>query len=34
MKRDAIPEEEIRAKYTDNELVLLGDKSPLFRYKL
>ncbi|KAK7214625.1 hypothetical protein V2G26_002628 [Clonostachys chloroleuca] len=31
-KRDAIPESEIRAKYTEEELHELGDISPLFRY--
>uniref|UniRef100_A0A8H7K1Y2 Major facilitator superfamily (MFS) profile domain-containing protein n=1 Tax=Bionectria ochroleuca TaxID=29856 RepID=A0A8H7K1Y2_BIOOC len=31
-KRDAIPESEIRAKYTEEELHELGDSSPMFRY--
>ncbi|ETN46418.1 uncharacterized protein HMPREF1541_00602 [Cyphellophora europaea CBS 101466] len=31
-KRDAISEQEVRAKYTDEELMVLGDKSPLYRY--
>lgn len=31
-KRDAIPAEEIHAKYTDQELSDMGDRSPLFRY--
>lgn len=31
-KRDEMPESEIRAKYTEEELVNLGDRSPLFRY--
>ncbi|KAL1855819.1 hypothetical protein VTK73DRAFT_8461 [Phialemonium thermophilum] len=31
-KRAAVPEEEIRAKYTDQELSEMGDLSPLFRY--
>lgn len=33
-KRAAIPEEEIRAKYSEQELADLGDKSPLYRYTL
>lgn len=33
-KRDAMDEDDIRAKYTDEQLARLGDKSPLFRYKL
>lgn len=32
-KKAAIPEEEIRARYTDAELVGLGDRSPLFRFQ-
>lgn len=32
--RDAIPEDEIRAKYTDDELALMGDQSPLYRHRL
>ena len=31
-KRAAISEEEVRAKYTEEELVEMGDESPLFRY--
>ena len=31
-KRDAMDEGEIRAKYSEVELIELGDKSPLFRY--
>jgi hypothetical protein len=31
-KRDAMDENEIRAKYSEVELIELGDKSPLFRY--
>ncbi|KAK5464892.1 hypothetical protein LTS15_001455 [Exophiala xenobiotica] len=31
-KRDQMSEEEIRAKYTEEELLDLGDKSPLYRY--
>lgn len=27
-------EEEIRAKYTDEELEKMGDRSPLFKYTL
>jgi MFS family permease len=30
-KRDLVPIEEIRAKYTEEELTELGDKSPLYR---
>jgi MFS family permease len=33
-KRAAIPIEEIRAKYTDEELEKMGDRSPLFKYTL
>lgn len=33
-RRDAIPEEEIRAKYSEQELADMGDKSPLYRYTL
>lgn len=33
-KRTLIPEEEIRAKYTDEELLIMDDKNPLFRYTL
>ncbi len=32
-KRDAMSEEEIRQKYTDDELAEMGDESPLFRYQ-
>ncbi|KAJ9638747.1 hypothetical protein H2204_004223, partial [Knufia peltigerae] len=31
-KRDQMNEEEIRAKYTEEELLDMGDKSPLYRY--
>lgn len=31
-KRAAIPAEEVHAKYTDQELSEMGDRSPLFRY--
>lgn len=31
-KRDAIPIDEIYAKYTSQELSEMGDRSPLFRY--
>ena len=33
-KRDQIPEEETRAKYTHDQLVELGPKSPLYRFTL
>lgn len=33
-KREKIPREEIHAKYTDEELQKMGDRSPLFRYML
>jgi MFS family permease len=33
-RRDAVPESEIRTKYTEQELVRMGDRSPLFRYTL
>jgi hypothetical protein len=33
-KRDAIPLEEIHAKYTEAQLEDMGDASPLFRYTL
>jgi hypothetical protein len=33
-KKDAMTEEEIREKYTDEQLDELGDKSPLFKYSL
>lgn len=31
-KRDTMDENEIRAKYTEEELAEMGDDSPLFRY--
>jgi hypothetical protein len=31
-KRDLLDEEEIRAKYTEQELEALGDSGPLYRY--
>lgn len=31
-KRDAMDESEIRAKYSEEDLMKLGDKSPLYRY--
>ncbi|KIV81005.1 hypothetical protein PV11_08459 [Exophiala sideris] len=31
-KRDQMSEEEIRAKYSEQELLEMGDKSPLYRY--
>lgn len=33
-KRNALNEEDIRAQYSDDQLAKMGDKSPLFRYKL
>ena len=33
-ERDRMTEEEIRAKYTDEELIAMGDLSPHFRYAL
>ncbi|KAJ0377625.1 hypothetical protein COL26b_004096 [Colletotrichum chrysophilum] len=33
-KRDKFTEEEVRAKYSDDELQMMGDRSPLFRYTL
>lgn len=33
-QRAALTQEEIRAKYTDDELADLGDRSPLYRYTL
>lgn len=33
-RRDAVSEEEVRAKFTTQELLLMGDRSPLFRYTL
>ena len=31
-ERDAMSPEEIREKYTEDELLLMGDTSPLYRY--
>lgn len=33
-ERDAMTEAEVRAKYTEGELLDMGDLSPLFRYTL
>ena len=33
-QRDQISEEEIRAKYTEAQLLDMGDESPYFRYTL
>lgn len=33
-QRDMIPEAEVRIKYSEQELLDLGDKSPLYRYTL
>jgi hypothetical protein len=33
-KRAKIPEEETRARYTQDQLVAMGDRSPLFKYTL
>ncbi|KAI5927851.1 putative MFS transporter [Camillea tinctor] len=33
-KKEQMSEEEVRAKYTEDELLDMGDKSPLFRYVL
>lgn len=33
-QRDAMNQNEIRAKYTEDELWEMGDQSPLFRYSL
>lgn len=33
-KRAAIPESDVRSKYNAEELALMGDRSPLFRYHL
>ncbi|KIW83497.1 hypothetical protein Z517_02742 [Fonsecaea pedrosoi CBS 271.37] len=33
-ERDRMSEEEIRARYTDDELLKMGDKSPFYRYTL
>lgn len=31
-KRDAMNLDEIREKYSDEDLLIMGDKSPLYRY--
>lgn len=31
-KRDESTEEEVRQRYTDDQLLDMGDKSPLYRY--
>ncbi|CAM1510789.1 Fc.00g083020.m01.CDS01 [Cosmosporella sp. VM-42] len=31
-QRDAMSESEVREKYTDEQLMEMGDRSPLFRY--
>ena len=33
-KREHLGEDEVRAKYSDEQLTDLGDKSPLFKYTL
>lgn len=33
-KRDALDEEDVRTRYSEDQLARMGDKSPLFRYKL
>jgi len=33
-KKARLDEDEIRAKYSDRELLEMGDKSPLFKYTL
>jgi hypothetical protein len=33
-KKARLTEEEVRAKYTEDELLKMGDKSPLFKYTL
>ena len=33
-QRDAMDEDEVRAKYSEEQLARMGDKSPFFRYKL
>lgn len=33
-QRDRMSEAEVRAMYTEQELVRMGDRSPLFRYTL
>lgn len=32
-RRDTMSEDEVRARYTPDELAEMGDKSPLFRYE-
>lgn len=32
--RDRVPEAKVRARYTELELLDMGDKSPLYRYTL
>lgn len=31
-KRDVVAEEEVRSRYGEDELLMLGDRSPLYRY--
>jgi hypothetical protein len=31
-KRDQVSEDEVRQKYSEEELSAMGDKSPLYRY--
>lgn len=33
-RRDRVSEEDVMSKYTQQELVRMGDRSPLFRYTL
>lgn len=33
-ERDAMDEDVVRLQFTDEQLARMGDKSPLFRYKL
>ena len=33
-KRELLSEDEVRAKYTERELLEMGDRSPLFRYTI
>lgn len=33
-KRDQVSEDEVRERYTDEQLAAMGDRSPLFRYTL
>ena len=33
-KRERMTEEEVRSLYSEDQLLKMGDKSPLFRYKL